>query len=36
MQNVKPEHVVTLYGVEVARIYRAADIPESVYEALAK
>ena len=36
MKDVKPEHVVTLYGVEVARIYRTADIPESVYEALAK
>jgi 4-amino-4-deoxy-L-arabinose transferase-like glycosyltransferase len=36
MKAVKPEHVVTLYGVEVARIYRTADIPESVYEALAK
>lgn len=36
MKAVQPEHVVTLYGVEVARIYRTVDIPESVYEALAK
>ena len=36
MQSVKPEHVVIIDGVEYARIYRTADIPESVYTALAK
>jgi hypothetical protein len=36
LQSVKPEHVVTIDGVEYARIYRTADIPESVYTALAK
>ncbi|MBI5298282.1 MAG: glycosyltransferase family 39 protein [Chloroflexi bacterium] len=36
MQSVEPEHVVTIHGMEYARIYRSADIPESVYEALSK
>jgi 4-amino-4-deoxy-L-arabinose transferase-like glycosyltransferase len=36
LKNVKPEHVVTIHGMEYARIYRTADIPESVYEALVK
>ncbi len=36
MQSAKPEHIVTIHGVEYARIYRTADIPESVFETLAK
>jgi 4-amino-4-deoxy-L-arabinose transferase-like glycosyltransferase len=36
MQSVQPEHVVTIHGMEYAHIYRSADIPENVYEALSK
>ena len=34
MEQVKPEKVISLDGVEYVRIYRSSDIPESVYEIL--
>jgi len=36
MQNVQPEHVITMDGMEYARIYRIADIPASVYEEMGR
>ncbi len=33
---VEPEKVITINGLEYIQIYRVADIPESVYEALLK
>jgi hypothetical protein len=36
LARVKPEHVIMLDGREYARIYRTADIPESVYSELAQ
>jgi hypothetical protein len=33
---VQPEKVITINGLEYIQIYRVADIPESVYEALLK
>ena len=33
---VKPEKVITINGLDYIQIYRVADIPESVYEALLK
>ncbi len=36
LEDVKPEHVVVIDGVEYARIYRTADIPAEVYAELGK
>ena len=36
LQGVKPERVFYIRGIEYVTIYKMSDIPESVYEALAK
>ncbi len=36
LKVVQPEKIIMIHGMEYARIYRIADIPQSVYEAMAK
>lgn len=34
LQDIPPEKIITINGIEYIYIYRIADIPETVYEAL--
>ncbi len=36
LKDVQPEKIISIHGMEYARIYRIADIPQSVYDAMAK